>query len=419
LPSRPSNEFPDLFDEPKPERTEREIWSVTKLTAHIKRLLEDSLPLLWVEGEISNYKAHSSGHRYFTLKDESAQLASVIWRTRSLPAGVTLQDGMKIRAYGRITVYEQAGRYQFDVQSVLPVGIGSLQAAFEKLRQKLADEGLFEPGRKRLLPRFPTRIGLITSPTGAVLHDLAWGFSTRYPPADIMLIPVAVQGEGAAAQVVEAIQTYNRYRLVDLIVIARGGGSLEDLWAFNEESLVRAVAASGIPTVSAVGHEVDVTLCDLAADVRAPTPTGAAAIVVPDRKDLIEDLDRRKEHLHRQLERYTVLWRERLEKVSRSHGFVRVPGRISEERQRLDDRAALIDERWTRFIENKRRLLSEREGLFSALSPLAVLSRGYSITRRENGVMVRNSNEISPGEPLWLTFSKGTATARVEQISHE
>ncbi len=414
----PDTSSDDLFNRLSPsveERPKDEIWTVSRLSGQVKRVIEDGLPLLWLEGEISNFKLHSSGHRYFTLKDEAAQISAVMWRTRP-SAGVTFQDGVKVRVYGRVTVWEQAGKYQFDVQNLVLAGIGSLQVAFELLKSRLTSEGLFDSSRKKILPRFPKRIGIVTSPTGAVIHDLAWGITTRFPPAKLFLIPVAVQGEGSASQISDAIDLYNRERLVDVIIIGRGGGSLEDLWAFNEEVVVRAIARSIIPIISAVGHEVDFTLSDLAADLRAPTPTGAAALVVPDRKELLETLDGRNASLFAQLSRLLTLWKERLARITQSYSFKRLPGRISDERLKLDEIARRNESALERTIKSRQAALTSMSGQIGALSPRSVLSRGYGIIRKTDGTLVRNSGNLSIGEHLNLLFASGGATVTVDEI---
>jgi exodeoxyribonuclease VII large subunit len=407
----------DLFSSSH-SRKEPEIWSVSRLSGEIRRLLEDGLPLLWIEGEISNYKLHSSGHRYFTLKDESAQIACTMWRTRTQPA-FQVKDGQRVRVYGRVTVWEQGGRYQFDVVNLLPVGIGALQAAFEALKQKLTAEGLFAQSRKRPLPRFPRAVGIITSPTGAVIHDLTWGFATRFPPARLFLLPVAVQGEVASTQIAEAIVTFNRLQIVDVIIVARGGGSLEDIWPFNEEVVVRAVVASGLPVVSAVGHEVDITLCDLAADIRAPTPTAAAALVAPDRRDLLETLEKQSERMNKLLANLVHLWRERLQAVAVGYGFRKAVSRIGDERQRIDDLARTLETALNRRISDRKNLVNALAGRVSALSPKSVLDRGYSVVFSSQGGVVRRGSEVSTGDRLRLQFAEGRADATVNRKWNE
>lgn len=393
----------------------QDILSVSELSRRIRQLLEDGIPLVWVEGEISNYKQHSSGHRYFTLKDSDAQIACVMWRTRRKP-DFDLCDGISLRVFGNVTVWEKGGRYQLDVQVVMPVGKGDLQAAFEELKNRLNKEGLFDQERKKSLPRFPSAIGIATSPTGAAVRDLIWGFKTRYPPAELYLVPVAVQGQGAAEQIAAAIETFNRLNIVDLIIIGRGGGSLEDLWAFNEEIVVRAIAASMLPVVSAVGHEVDLTLSDLAADVRAPTPTAAAGLVVPDRADLSDILAERSTAFHRSIMRNISLWKERIGAVTRAYGFRRVESRIGEERRRLDE----IESRFARGVHQRYRdsmnKLNAVRLQLSALSPDAVLKRGFCIAQQQNEALVRSYSELSIGEEISLRFHTGGAAANILEV---
>ncbi len=256
--------------------------TVSALTRQIRSTLEQNFPSLWVEGEISNLRSPSSGHRYFTLKDQSSQIRAVLFRSQVERLKFVLQDGLEVFVLGRVSVYEPRGDYQLLLEALEPKGIGALQLAFLQLKAKLEAEGLFEPARKKSLPQYPQRIGLVTSPVGAAIHDLLTIMRRRWPFAQVLIAPVAVQGDEAVGQIVGAIQALNELGELDVLIIGRGGGSLEDLWAFNEESVVRAIASSRIPVVSAVGHETDVTLTDLAADCRAPTPSAAAELVVPD-----------------------------------------------------------------------------------------------------------------------------------------
>jgi len=392
-----------------------EIYTVSRLTRAIRNLIEDGLPALWVEGELTNYTLHRSGHRYFTLRDPTSQVACVMWRTRQQP-GFSLLEGQLIRAFGRVTVYEQGGKYQLDVQSLLPAGMGALQEALEALKRKLAAEGLFDVARKRSLPAFPRAIGIATSPTGAAIHDLAWGFSSRFPPADLFLIPVSVQGTGAAEGIARAIETFNRLALVDVIVIGRGGGSLEDLWAFNEEVLVRAVANSRIPVVSAVGHEVDVTLCDLAADLRAPTPTAAAALMVPDAGELKKLLELRRAALENALSRTVSIWRNSVAGIAKSYGLNLIFQRIAGERQRLDRLEETTGTAIRGIIGDLNLRTAALRGQISALSPQKVLERGYSIVRSKSGELIRDSDQIKLTDYLSLHFHRGSATVTVTEV---
>lgn len=395
-----------------------EIYSVSGLTSSIRRLIEDGLPNLWVEGEISNYKHYPSGHSYFTLKDDGAQIPCVMWRTRRQP-DFEMQDGLKVRIFGKVTVYEKGGRYQFDAVSILRSGLGDLQAAFEALKRKLDEEGLFDLGRKKKLPRFPKSIGIATSPAGAALHDLVWGLTSRFPVSELYHIPVAVQGDGSAEQIADAIKIFNRLNIVDVIIIGRGGGSLEDLWAFNEEVVVRAVAASSIPIISAVGHEIDFTLSDLAADLRAPTPTAAAGMVVPDREELIVNLLERSTALKKSLVKSISLWRERIGGLSSGYGFRKTENRIADERFRLEE----LSRRMILSIDNiqnfKRSALSAVTMKVSALSPNAVIKRGFCIAQKPDGELIRQTTQIKVNEEMHLRFTDGKAISTVKEIFRE
>ena len=269
---------------------QRKIYTVSELSQEIKGLFEKQFPDVWVTGEVSNFRAASSGNLYFTLKDASAQLRAVCFRNLARYLKFKPQDGISVIARGRLSVYEARGEYQLYVEYLEPAGLGALQLAFEQLKQKLAAEGLFDPARKRPLPMLPRAVGVVTSPTGAVIRDIVRILRRRFPNLNIMLYPVKVQGEGAAEEIVEGIEYFNRHRLADVLIVARGGGSLEDLWAFNEEVVARAIAGSKMPVISAVGHETDFTIADFVADLRAPTPSAAAELVVHRRQDFVDEL---------------------------------------------------------------------------------------------------------------------------------
>jgi len=263
------------------------VYSVAEITREIKVLLETTIPVIWVEGEISNLKFHSSGHLYFSLKDKDSQIGGVMWRSRNASLFFTPQDGIKVLAMGKVTVYEKRGYYQFDVIKMQPAGIGELQLAFEQLKNRLQEEGLFDEEIKKPLPQYPEKIGIVTSPTGAAIQDLLNILNRRSPGIEISLKPVKVQGEGAAPEIATAIDEFNEYGKVDVLIIGRGGGSLEDLWAFNEEVVARAIFRSNIPVISAVGHEIDFSISDFVADLRAPTHSAAAELAVLDRAELL------------------------------------------------------------------------------------------------------------------------------------
>ncbi len=339
-----------------------------------------------------------------------------MWRTRQLPNTIKIVDGLKVLAYGRVVVWEQGGRYQFDVYQILPAGLGELQAAFEALKAKLAKEGLFSIARKRPLPRYPRAIGIVTSKVGAAIYDFVWGFTERYPPAELYLIPVAVQGETAAPEIASAIELFNKLNIVDVIVVGRGGGSMEDLWAFNEEIVVRSIVNSSIPIVSAVGHEVDVSLSDLAADVRAPTPTAAASLVVPDRKELLEALSITRYRLKRALERVIQNWRDKIKSIKESYGFKRIGGRLIEERMRLEVISQRIDSILRNRLELLRQRLQNQREKLHTLSPSAVLDRGYCLICHQDNSLVRSAKELKIQEDIYLNFSQDKAKASVKEI---
>jgi exodeoxyribonuclease VII large subunit len=400
--------------------SERRVYSVTEITREIKIHLENRFPELWVEGEISNFKKHSSGHLYFSLKDQEAQISCVMWRGRNTSLLFQPQDGMKIIAFGDVTVYERQGKYQLDVATLRPSGLGDLQLAFEALKKKLEAEGLFDPEHKSSLPVFPERIGIVTSPTGAAIQDIVSIISRRFPAVQMILRPVKVQGEGAAEDIAEAIQEFNDYGDVDVLIVGRGGGSMEDLWAFNEEAVARAVFASHIPVVSAVGHEIDFSICDFTADLRAPTPSGAAELVVPDREELTQTLahwrNRMVRLLHERLRRYV----ERIDFFQRSYAFKRPRDLIREKRLELDDLFRRCEMFTDRKIQSLKADQNKTREKLLALNPEAVLQRGYSITTRSrDGKLVFRSDELKENENVRIRFSKGSVRGRVEAVESQ
>ena len=264
------------------------IYTVTEITKEIKSILEENFPALWVEGEISNYLLHSSGHRYFSLKDENVQIRCTLWRFRGDELQFEPADGMKVIVWGAITVYERNGQYQLDVIELIPAGLGKLEIAFRRLKEKLFKEGLFDEEHKKPIPEFPEAIGMVTSPTGAAIRDIIRIIRSRFPSVKIIVNPVRVQGEGAAEEIAQAIKEFNEYKKIDVMLVGRGGGSVEDLWAFNEETVARAIYESEIPIISAVGHQIDFVISDFVADSRAPTPSAAAQMVVEERDELLE-----------------------------------------------------------------------------------------------------------------------------------
>jgi len=407
----------DLFSDEPDEPTEHRVLSIWELTSRIKDLLESSFPAVWVTGEISNLARPRSGHVYLTLKDERAQLRAAIWRNTATRLPFDLHDGLEVVCRGHIDVYAPRGSYQLIVEQIEPKGIGALELAFRQLREKLGREGLFEPSRKRPLPPFVRRIAVVTSPTGAAVHDFLQVLSRRWRGADVLIVPTRVQGEGAAEEIAAAIRTANRLNVpIDCLVVTRGGGSLEDLWAFNEETVVRAISASRIPVVSAVGHEVDVTLSDLAADVRALTPSEAAELVAPDSDELLAGLQQYQKRLLAALRSRATAARSRLDALARHHVFRRPFARLHDLSRRLDE----LEDRGGRAIRSRaryfRQLLDAAAARLESLSPLAVLGRGYSLTQRsEDGRIIRDPMELTAGERITTRFARGQVISRVEQ----
>jgi exodeoxyribonuclease VII large subunit len=392
--------------------------SVWELTAQIKDLLEAAFPAVWVEGEISNFARPQSGHCYLTLKDDRAQLRAVIWRGAAARIRFDLHDGLEVICRGHLDLYAARGSYQLIVDEIVPRGMGALELALRQLREKLAKEGLFDPARKRPLPPFVRRIAVVTSPTGAAIRDFLQVLARRWRGADVLIAPTRVQGEGAAAEIATAIAAVNRLaRPIDCLVVTRGGGSMEDLWAFNEEPVVRAIVASQIPVISAVGHEIDVTLSDLAADVRALTPSEAAELVAPASEDLLAELRQIERRLAGALRARVESARSRLDALARHTAFRRPYQRVFDLSRRLDE----LDARALRAVRGLVRLARQQAdtvaGRLESLNPLAVLGRGYSLTQRTaDGRIIRAASELAPGEQIATRFAQGRSISRVEKI---
>lgn len=388
---------------------EADALSVTELTFHIRRLFdEDSLlNRVAVRGELSNFRRHHSGHCYFTLKDSAAALRCVMFRSRAVSLRFEPADGMQVRVLGRVAVYERDGSYQLYVDSMVADGLGDLSVAFARLREKLLEEGLFDDSRKQPLPLLPRAIGVVTSPTGAALRDIVTVARRRHAGIPILLAPVAVQGEEAPEQIVRGIQLLDRSGRVDVIIIGRGGGSIEELWAFNDERVVRAVAAAATPIVSAVGHQTDYTLSDFAADRRAATPSQAAEIVTPDRLALTQRLRTNQHRLNQSLLNRLIRRRLRLERCLASKLFRRPQEILQERMQRLDqlqDRLASAVETLLNRNQQRWQLANEKLNL---LDPLRVLQRGYSVVRRQDGQVVRRAETVGQGDRLDVWLQEG------------
>ncbi len=444
-----------------PMNETRPVWTVSELTARIKEVLEERFPAFWVEGEISNLRVPSSGHAYFTLKDEAAQIKAVLFRNRSRRVRFELSDGLHVLAFGSIEVYAVKGEYQLVVELLEPKGLGALQLAFEQLKARLAAEGLFDQARKRLLPRFPRKIGIVTSPTGAALRDILKILGRRFADLHLLIAPARVQGEEAAGEIVQALADLNRVEDLDVIIMARGGGSLEDLWAFNEEAVARAIAASRAPVISAVGHETDVTIADFVADVRAPTPSGAAELVVEEKaavaaelgdlhgrlirsmrqrferhRALLDSLVRRRvltdparplRDLQRRVDELTARLAAGLRR-SGTHAHQRVLLATNALRSRtplvrIADGARLLEQLDGRLrasaahgVERARHRLGSAVAQLDTLSPLSVLRRGYSLTRLPSGEIVRSGRQVEPGRSIEVLLHEGTLDCLVEKV---
>jgi len=400
--------------------TPGDILTVSELTHRIRRSLEDEFDVVTVVGEVSNVRRPASGHVYLTLKDADSQIAVVMWRSTAARLRFELEDGMEAVVRGAITVYEPRGQYQIVVSSMQPKGIGALQLAFIQLRDRLAKEGLFRPEAKQPLPFLPGCIGVVTSGTGAAIHDILTVIERRFPPARIVLRPVRVQGEGAAAEIAEAIADFNAWGEADVLIVGRGGGSLEDLWAFNEEAVARAIHASRIPVISAVGHEVDVTIADLVADRRALTPSEAAEIVLPELGGLVESLGGLRDRLAVALRGRVGLARAELQRLRASYGFRAPLELIRRHEQRLDDLSAAAARAVQRRVESARERLATAAGRLQALSPMAVLQRGYSITRFPGtGPVIRDAGDVADGDAIETILHHGRLRSRVESRQTE
>ena len=397
------------------------IYSVSALTQYIKGLIEndDALGAVFVAGELSNLKYHSSGHIYFTLKDEQSVLRGVMFRPAAQKLGFALSDGMRVIAFGRIGVFAGAGQHQLYAESFQPDGIGALYLAFEQLKEKLAAEGLFDASRKRPPPPFPRRIALISSPTGAAVRDMLRILGRRYPLARVRIVPVLVQGPDAPAEIVQALDFANRFHIADLIITGRGGGSLEDLWAFNDESVARAICASEIPVISAVGHEPDVTIADFAADVRAATPSNAAELAVPDSAELLAALSATRAALVRSAQAKIEQKRAVFRTLAASRVLQSPANTLEDRKMALLHVSDRLTAAMQAAVSRKREAYLQEVARLDAMSPLKVLSRGYAFAQTERGGVVTDAAALKKGERLRLTLLHGSADVIVESTRKE
>jgi exodeoxyribonuclease VII large subunit len=453
----------DLADRPATaSRPDRDIYTVSRLNREVRVLLERGFGTLWLEAEISNLAKPSSGHWYFSLKDAGAQVRCAMFRQRNMLSTFNARDGQKVLVRARIGLYEPRGEYQLIVDHMEDAGRGALQRQFEELRAKLAAEGLFAAERKRPLPRLPTRIGIITSPTGAAVRDILHVLARRFPAVGVLIYPVSVQGAAAAGEIVAALGLAARRNECDVLLLARGGGSLEDLWAFNDEALARAIVASPIPVITGIGHEVDFTIADFAADVRAPTPSAAAELVVPAAEDWLDACVRLEARLERCMRRHIEECRERLRWLSGRAALASPVAKLTQQAQRLDEleqslqralqrllrthherlrwltgRAALVspsnrltqqtlrldqlqqrlERAWQQAAHRRRDRLAPLIRTLNAVSPLATLERGYAIANIEGGAILRDAADAPPGTLIDVRLRSGRLRAKVEKAS--
>ena len=392
--------------------------TVSQLNRYVKSLLEGdpNLTSVYVSGEISNFTNHyKSGHLYMSLKDEGAVVKAVMFRGSASKLRFEPQNGMKVIARARVSLYDKDGAFQIYIEEMQPDGVGALQVAFEQLKAKLAAEGLFDQGRKRPLPRYPGRIGVITSPTGAAVRDILNVLGRRFPLAQVVFVPVLVQGDGAPPQLVDALQRLNDAEAADVIIIGRGGGSIEELWAFNDERVARAVAASAIPVISAVGHETDFTICDFAADLRAPTPSAAAELAVPDQQQLLEYLTQRQWTLRRDMEHTLERETKRLGALKERRCLSTPLFLVEEQGMRLDYLTRALAAAGTVAVGGADKRLAALTAKLDALSPLKVLSRGYAMALRENHPLT-SVEQVAAGDTLTMRLADGTVDCTVTDV---
>lgn len=413
------------------------VYTVTEITRQIKSLLTSKFEDVWVEGELSNVKINSFGHMYPSLKDENSLINLALFKPTVKSIGFKIEGGMKVRVHGYVNVYENSGRYQIVVDLMEPLGIGALQIKFEQLKQKLFKEGLFDESHKRKIPFFPQRIGIITSPTGAAIIDIINIINRRFSNVHIIINPVRVQGEGSAEEIATAINEMNEIGDFDVLIVGRGGGSLEDLWAFNEEVVARAIYKSKIPIVSAVGHEIDYTIADFVADLRAPTPSAAAELVVKDKNELTrlltnfeirlkQELTERfktfkekinwikKSGLAAGLKRNLEVYKERILNIRKSQVFLKPKEKIIQLKQEVDDKEENLKKTFLHFFEIKKKNMQLLEGKVQSLNPLNILKRGYSVTiKKPENTIIKDSSKLKKDDEIEVKFHKGNITGKV------
>lgn len=394
---------------------EAAVYTVSQVNQYIKRLLDsdDALSGLFVRGEISNYKAYPSGHHYFSLKDAEGAIRCVMFKREALSLRFRPENGMKVIAYGRVAVFPRDGQYQLYCSQLRSDGLGDLHVAFEQCKEKLYREGLFDPAHKRPIPRFPKKIALITSPAGAAVRDMIRILGARWPLAQIYVLPVRVQGAEAPGEICAALAWANRYQVADLIITGRGGGSMEDLWAFNDEGVARSIYASQIPVISAVGHEPDVTIADFVADLRAATPSNAAELAVPDQNELLHRLSQLDGRMAQAMSRRLEEARVRLEQVARSRALSSPMQYVDSRRELLDYQSGRLIHGLTGTLGRERERFGRLAAALDALSPLKVLGRGYALVRDEQGALVKELDQVHRGDKLTVRVADGSFPCQV------
>lgn len=402
------------------ERPNVSTFSVSELNGYIKSIFDNDRALrsVSVRGEISNFTRHGSGHLYFSLKDPEGQIRAVMFRSSAVRLAFFPENGMKVILHGSVSVYPRDGSYQLYVNSMQPDGIGALYLAYEQLKAKLASEGLFDEYHKRPLPRIPRRVGVITSPTGAAVRDIINVTGRRFPFADIYIYPALVQGMGAEADLIEAVDYFDKSKLCDVVIIGRGGGSIEDLWAFNSEKLARRIFEAEVPIISAVGHETDFTICDFVSDMRAPTPSAAAELAVPDTNNLILRIDGMLDRAASALKRTVEIKSERLSKIVDNPIMKSPLTMLDAAKSRIDELLRSAVDSVRDSLESRRAIFSVLAGKLDALSPLAVLSRGYSVAFKD-GEVIKSVGALKKNDGVSIRFKDGVASAVVSEVNYE
>lgn len=400
----------------------RQYFSVTQLNEYVRMLLDGNAVLsdIWIKGEISNFtNQYRTGHMYFSVKDAGATVRVVMFKSHAARLKFEPRDGMKVLLHGRVSAYVPGGQYQFYADVMEADGLGSLYLAFEQCKARLQAEGLFDPARKKPIPRLPRRVGIITSPTGAAIRDMINVTGRRYPQGELLIFPSLVQGEQAAAYLAGGIRYFDRAQNVDVIIIGRGGGSIEDLWAFNDERLAREIAACSIPVISAVGHETDFTICDFVADLRAPTPSAAAELVFPDRFALKAELEARLARIGALTSSGVQARRQQLQTLAASRAMRSPATVLAEKQMRVDELWMRLQGAGQQMTERKKQTLGAAIGKLEALSPLAVLQRGYAVAADQNGDVATSASAFAVGQPMTVRFADGAVNATVQSIEKE